>query len=86
MMGAFMPPIDMQDEPSTGMDPKARRFLWKCISDITKSGRSVVLTSHRFVFSYSLQLFKHSCLDSVTVLFVQDIQVSSLIFPFYKVV
>ncbi|MBN3323823.1 ABCA2 protein, partial [Atractosteus spatula] len=35
-----------QDEPTTGMDPKARRFLWNLILDIIKTGRSVVLTSH----------------------------------------
>lgn len=29
------------------MDPKARRFLWNLILDIIKTGRSVVLTSHR---------------------------------------
>uniref|UniRef100_A0A8C6Y5X6 ATP-binding cassette sub-family A member 2 n=1 Tax=Naja naja TaxID=35670 RepID=A0A8C6Y5X6_NAJNA len=34
------------DEPTTGMDPKARRFLWNLILDIIKTGRSVVLTSH----------------------------------------
>ena len=28
------------------MDPKARRFLWNCITKIIKDGRSVVLTSH----------------------------------------
>ncbi|KAF7241031.1 ATP-binding cassette sub-family A member 2 [Varanus komodoensis] len=32
------------DEPTTGMDPKARRFLWNLILDIIKTGRSVVLT------------------------------------------
>lgn len=37
-----------QDEPTTGMDPKARRFLWNLILDIIKTGRSVVLTSHRW--------------------------------------
>lgn len=37
----------LQDEPTTGMDPKARRFLWDCILSIIKEGRSVVLTSHR---------------------------------------
>lgn len=36
-----------QDEPTTGMDPKARRFLWNLILDLIKTGRSVVLTSHR---------------------------------------
>ncbi|KFW65945.1 ATP-binding cassette sub-family A member 2, partial [Pygoscelis adeliae] len=35
-----------QDEPTTGMDPKARRFLWNLILDVIKTGRSVVLTSH----------------------------------------
>nr|XP_033770847.1 phospholipid-transporting ATPase ABCA1-like [Geotrypetes seraphini] len=40
------PPIVFLDEPTTGMDPKARRFLWDCILSIIKEGRSVVLTSH----------------------------------------
>ena len=35
-----------QDEPTTGMDPGARRFLWDCINNIVKDGRSVILTSH----------------------------------------
>lgn len=39
----------VQDEPTTGMDPKARRFLWNLILDIIKTGRAVVLTSHRRV-------------------------------------
>uniref|UniRef100_A0A2R5LC21 Putative lipid exporter abca1 n=1 Tax=Ornithodoros turicata TaxID=34597 RepID=A0A2R5LC21_9ACAR len=40
------PPLVFLDEPTTGMDPKARRFLWDCIIDIVKDGRSVILTSH----------------------------------------
>lgn len=28
------PPIILLDEPSTGMDPKARRFMWTVISEI----------------------------------------------------
>lgn len=43
----------LQDEPTTGMDPKARRFLWDCILSIIKEGRSVVLTSHRWVAAIS---------------------------------
>ncbi|PWA27102.1 hypothetical protein CCH79_00011695 [Gambusia affinis] len=35
-----------RDEPTTGMDPKARRFLWDCILSVIKEGRSVILTSH----------------------------------------
>uniref|UniRef100_A0AAZ3PTZ8 P-type phospholipid transporter n=1 Tax=Oncorhynchus tshawytscha TaxID=74940 RepID=A0AAZ3PTZ8_ONCTS len=40
------PPVVFLDEPTTGMDPKARRALWNCILSIVKEGRSVVLTSH----------------------------------------
>uniref|UniRef100_A0A3Q3GSS5 P-type phospholipid transporter n=1 Tax=Labrus bergylta TaxID=56723 RepID=A0A3Q3GSS5_9LABR len=40
------PQVIFLDEPTTGMDPKARRFLWDCILSIIKEGRSVVLTSH----------------------------------------
>ena len=32
-------------EPSTGMDPVSKRFMWKFISE-TMPGRSVVLTTH----------------------------------------
>ena len=37
----------LQDEPTTGMDPHSRRFLWDLINSLVKGGRSVVLTSHR---------------------------------------
>ncbi|KAL6118634.1 uncharacterized protein ACO6RY_03402 [Pungitius sinensis] len=40
------PQVIFLDEPTTGMDPKARRFLWDCILSIIKEGRSVILTSH----------------------------------------
>ncbi|XP_054645244.1 phospholipid-transporting ATPase ABCA1-like isoform X2 [Dunckerocampus dactyliophorus] len=40
------PPVLFLDEPTTGMDPKAKRFLWNCILSVTKEGRAVVLTSH----------------------------------------
>ncbi|XP_054835573.1 phospholipid-transporting ATPase ABCA7 [Eublepharis macularius] len=40
------PPVIFLDEPTTGMDPRAKRFLWNCILDVIKDGRSVVLTSH----------------------------------------
>ncbi|KTF76654.1 hypothetical protein cypCar_00036134 [Cyprinus carpio] len=40
--------------PTTGMDPKARRFLWDCILSVIKEGRSVILTSHRFGDGYTL--------------------------------
>lgn len=40
------PPIVMLDEPSTGMDPTTRRHLWDVLTNITKEGRSIILTSH----------------------------------------
>ena len=43
------PTILLLDEPSTGMDPNTRRFLWDALSSVIQEGRSVILTSHRFV-------------------------------------
>ena len=42
------PPIVLLDEPSTGMDPKSKRFMWSVISNITtlKKKSAVVLTTH----------------------------------------
>jgi len=39
------PPVILLDEPSTGMDPVSRRFMWEFIST-TMSGRCVILTTH----------------------------------------
>uniref|UniRef100_A0A8C4UTG7 ATP binding cassette subfamily A member 4 n=1 Tax=Falco tinnunculus TaxID=100819 RepID=A0A8C4UTG7_FALTI len=36
----------LQDEPTTGMDPQSRRFLWDSIVSVLRDGRAVVLTSH----------------------------------------
>ena len=42
------PPVIFLDEPSTGMDPEARRFMWDIISKITtfRKYSSVILTTH----------------------------------------
>ena len=42
-----LPSASLQDEPTTGMDPQARRMLWNTIMGIIREGRAVVLTSHR---------------------------------------
>eukprot|EP00043_Microstomoeca_roanoka_P008399 m.80908 g.80908 ORF g.80908 m.80908 type:complete len:1735 (+) comp14227_c0_seq1:159-5363(+) len=39
-------PVIYLDEPTTGMDPGARRFLWNTLLRVLQSGRSIVLTSH----------------------------------------
>lgn len=42
------PPIVFLDEPSTGMDPEARRFMWTVISNISAKRKysSIILTTH----------------------------------------
>ena len=42
------PPIVFLDEPSTGMDPKAKRFMWQIISKIStlRKQSAVILTTH----------------------------------------
>ncbi|XP_052780875.1 phospholipid-transporting ATPase ABCA3-like isoform X2 [Mya arenaria] len=40
------PPFIFLDEPTTGMDPGARRQLWNVLSDVRASGRTLILTSH----------------------------------------
>lgn len=41
------PPIILLDEPSAGMDPEARRFMWRVVSQIASDKTSaVILTTH----------------------------------------
>jgi ABC-2 type transport system ATP-binding protein len=40
------PKVFFLDEPTTGLDPKARRNLWKLIEDVRDRGISVILTTH----------------------------------------
>lgn len=41
------PPIILLDEPSAGMDPEARRFMWNVVGRIAqKKTSAVVLTTH----------------------------------------
>lgn len=40
------PQILFLDEPTTGMDPNARRDIWEIIMDCKKNGKTVILTTH----------------------------------------
>lgn len=41
------PPVVFLDEPSTGMDPVARRLLWDAVARTRECGKSIIITSHR---------------------------------------
>ena len=40
------PELLFLDEPTTGLDPQARRQLWDLIDQFRKAGRTIVLTTH----------------------------------------
>ncbi len=40
------PKILILDEPTTGLDPKARRDLWKILEDFKATGTTLILTTH----------------------------------------
>ena len=42
------PPVILLDEPSAGMDPEARRFMWKVVEKISQRDKrsAVIITTH----------------------------------------
>lgn len=40
------PPVIYLDEPTTGMDPATKRFLWNVLCKVRDNGKCIVLTSH----------------------------------------
>lgn len=40
------PEILFLDEPTTGIDPQSRHYLWEMIKGINKEGKTIVLTTH----------------------------------------
>ncbi|GMS87757.1 hypothetical protein PENTCL1PPCAC_9932 [Pristionchus entomophagus] len=41
-----MPDVLLLDEPTTGVDPKARRTIWGILAKVREAGSALVLTSH----------------------------------------
>ena len=40
------PKILLLDEPTTGLDPQARREIWEILKNLKNQGRSMILTTH----------------------------------------
>ena len=40
------PQLILLDEPTSGVDPRSKRFLWSIIRGVVQAGQSVLLTTH----------------------------------------
>jgi len=40
------PRVVFLDEPTTGLDPQARRSVWSTIADLRQNGKTIMLTTH----------------------------------------
>ncbi len=67
------PPLLFLDEPTTGLDPQARRSLWDLIHFLRLEGRSVVLTTH-YMEEAEVLCNRVAILDSGRVLALDDPQ------------
>ena len=61
-----LPDVLLLDEPTTGVDPKARRSIWDILATVRQHGTSLVLTSHRY-FKMIMSFF-----DITTILYIKQ--------------
>lgn len=40
------PELIFLDEPSTGLDPQSRRYLWDIVDEIKADGKTIIMTTH----------------------------------------
>lgn len=48
------PKVLFLDEPTTGLDPQAKRNLWNLVHELNKAGKTIVLTTHNMEEAESL--------------------------------
>ena len=51
------PKIVFLDEPTVGMDPRARRKTWEFIGDLKQQDKTIILTTH-YIYQHHLQEFQ----------------------------
>ena len=55
------PELIFLDEPSTGLDPQSRRYLWDIVDEIKADGKTVMMTTH------SMEEAEHLC-DTIAIM------------------
>ncbi len=65
------PEILFLDEPTTGLDPRARRDVWSLVREINKRGITIVLTTH-YMEEAEFLCNRVAIMDSGTILTIND--------------